>query len=147
MKSEKNCFFFLQIVFWFWTIRVCKMHVVCAVDLVKTGGEWWHPEIGWVWDRYDRRTDPIKNRVKGFLGWSVGAQGFARSLRCFLFRFAFASLSPSLFPPKCVCCLQFPIVHDFSRDYPILELCTTSKQARISGTFQLSLVRILFFEQ
>lgn len=41
---------------------------------------------------------PDKRQGEGFLGWSVGAHGFACSLRCSLFRFAFASLSPSLFP-------------------------------------------------
>jgi hypothetical protein len=41
---------------------------------------------------------PDKKQGEGFLGWSVGARGFACSPRCFLFRFAFASLSPSLFP-------------------------------------------------
>jgi hypothetical protein len=44
---------------------------------------------------------PDKKQGEGFLGWSVGVQGFACSLRCFLFRFAFASLSPSpFFPPN-----------------------------------------------
>jgi len=91
---------------------------------------------------------PDQKQGEGFLGWSVGAQGFACSLRCFfLVPFCFCFPFPFPFPPKCVCCLQLPIVHGFSRDYPIVELCTTSEQPRISGTFQLSLVGILFFEQ
>jgi hypothetical protein len=83
---------------------------------------------------------PDKKQGEGFLGWSVGPQGFACSLRCFLFRFAFACLSPSLFPPNASVVSQLLIVHGLSRDYPIVELCTTGKQPRISGTFQLSLV-------
>jgi len=74
-----------------------------------------------VWDRYDRRTDPIKNRVKGFLGGvSERKDLLARSVASFLFRFAFAFLSPQmrLLSPASNCAWFFAglsdsrVVHD-----------------------------------
>lgn len=124
MKSEKNCFFFLQIVFDF---EQCVHEQLGFVKCMwcswpcQDGRRVMTPGDGMGVGPVRPQNRPDKKQGEGFLGWSVGAQGFACSLRCFLFRFAFASLSPFPFSPKCVCCLQLPIVHGLSRDYPIVE--------------------------